>query len=75
MKSKFDNGELTLYLHGRIDSNNAHNVEKEALECVHAHSPKSLVADAENLEYISRGSERHDLPRRQRSDPQGVQER
>lgn len=53
MKSKFDNGELTLYLHGRIDSNNAHYIEKEALECVHAHSPKSLVADAENLDYIS----------------------
>lgn len=53
MKYEFNNGELTLFLQGRIDSNNAHYVEKEILDCVHSHSPKSLVADAEDLEYIS----------------------
>lgn len=53
MKYSFNNGELTLYLQGRIDSNNAPIAEKEMMGIVAENSPSSLVADAENLEYIS----------------------
>lgn len=53
MKYECNNGELTIFLQDRIDSNNAHFVEKEIFDCIGSQAPSSLVADAENLEYIS----------------------
>lgn len=53
MKFAFKDRELTISLQGRIDSGNAHIVEKDLMDCVDAHAPGSLVADAEKLDYIS----------------------
>lgn len=48
-----NNGKLIIELEGRIDSNNAANVEKEILDIVNAHEGMTVVFDAEKLEYIS----------------------
>ena len=53
MDSKFENGQLTVFLKGRIDSTNAAAVETELQETVSQYSLKSLVLDAGALEYIS----------------------
>ena len=53
MKFDFTDGVLTIYMRDRIDSNNAHEVEKEVFDCVAAHQPEAVIADAENLSYIS----------------------
>ena len=53
MNSKFENGQLTVFLKGRIDSTNAAAVEAELQEIVSQNSANSLVLDAEDLEYIS----------------------
>jgi uncharacterized protein (TIGR02172 family) len=44
---------LTLYLEGRIDSNNAFKVEEESLIEVKKHPNADLALDAKYLEYIS----------------------
>ena len=53
MKTNYDNNTLTLYLEGRIDSNNASAVEGEVLAAVDNAPGASVVLDADNLEYIS----------------------
>lgn len=53
MKNTLIDNTLTLYLEGRIDSNNAAQVEQEAMATVAANPGAALVLDAENLEYIS----------------------
>ena len=45
--------QTTIYLEGRIDSNNAAEAEKAILEIVDAQPETSLVLDAGKLEYIS----------------------
>ena len=44
---------LLLRPEGRIDANNAPNVESEIFGCINRNSPKYVVIDAEKLEYIS----------------------
>ncbi len=46
-------GKLMITLEGRIDSNNAADVEKSILEIVNTHEGMTVVFDAEKLEYIS----------------------
>ena len=53
MKTQLDNGKLTIYLEGRIDSNSAPQAERELLAAVDGASGMEPVLDAENLEYIS----------------------
>ena len=53
MNSKFENGQLTIFLEGRVDSSNAAAVEAELMEVISQHTASSLVLDVENLEYIS----------------------
>ena len=52
MKFQKENNEYTIFLEGRIDSNNSPEVEKEILDICFS-SEDDLVLDAENLEYIS----------------------
>ena len=44
---------MTIRLDGRIDSNNAAEVEKDLLEQLSAGAAEDVVIDAEELEYIS----------------------
>jgi len=44
---------MTIKLNGRIDSNNAPQIEKEILDQLQAAEENDLVLDAEGLEYIS----------------------
>ena len=53
MKTSTENNTLTIYLEGRIDTNNAAEVENEIMEAVGANADGNLVIDAEHLEYIS----------------------
>ena len=53
MKHKLENGTLTFYLDGRIDSNNAQATENEINDIRAANPHNALVFDAEKLEYIS----------------------
>ena len=53
MKTSLTDNTLTLFLEGRIDSNNAAQVEQEALSAVAQNPGAELALDAENLEYIS----------------------
>ena len=53
MTKSLDNGVLTLYLEGHIDSSNAHTVESEAMQAVASCRYASLVLDLKALEYIS----------------------
>lgn len=48
-----DNDVLTIKLCGRIDSNNAADVEKEIFDLMEESGAKGVVLDAENTEYIS----------------------
>ncbi len=52
---RFDNTNaiLTIFLQGRIDSNNAANVETEIMDIINGNDHTSLVLDMEELEYIS----------------------
>ena len=53
MKTKQENNRLTIYLEGRIDTNNAAQTERELLDAA-ATAPGATVAlDAGELEYIS----------------------
>ncbi|MBP5648601.1 MAG: anti-sigma factor antagonist [Clostridia bacterium] len=47
------NGEITIALSGRIDSNNARDIESKATAAVPERSSAAVVIDMENLEYIS----------------------
>ena len=53
MNSKFENGPLTIFLQGRIDSSNAAEVEAELTEIISQNGGSTLVIDVEGLEYIS----------------------
>ena len=53
MKTTLIDNTLTLSLEGRIDSNNAAQVEQEALAAVAKNPGAELALDAEKLEYIS----------------------
>ena len=51
--SEVKDGTLTVFLIGRVDSNNAAETESKILEIVDANKDKDLVLDAAELEYIS----------------------
>lgn len=53
MDSKNENGTLTVFLSGRIDSSNADAKEKEISDIRSANAHETLVLDADDLEYIS----------------------
>lgn len=53
MKSENNNGALTVYLEGRIDSSNSAQTDAEITEILSSDTYESLVIDAEKLEYIS----------------------
>ncbi|MBO4839297.1 MAG: phosphotransferase [Lachnospiraceae bacterium] len=53
LKHKFENGHLTLYLRGHIDSANAARTEELADQAIRENSPATLSADCSGLEYIS----------------------
>ncbi len=53
MKTTLDDNILTLYPEGRIDTNNAVQIEKEALTAVEASPGAHIVIDAKDLKYIS----------------------
>lgn len=50
---KNDDGILTIYLAGHIDSNNAGEIEAEITKIVDENKPSNIIIDAANLEYIS----------------------
>lgn len=49
----FEDNEVKVILSGRIDSNNAHEVEGEILRLIEGKENLPMVLDASNLEYIS----------------------
>ncbi len=53
MKSEFTEGAMTFYLEGRIDSNNASEVEQEIMDESPIFESVDLAFDASKLEYIS----------------------
>ena len=53
MKSEFIDGALTFFLEGRIDSNNASEVESEIMDESPIFENVDIAFDAEKLEYIS----------------------
>ena len=53
MKTTLENNNLTIYLDGRVDTNNASAVETELFDIVKANPGTEIVIDAEKLEYIS----------------------
>ena len=53
MNYKIENGKLTIFLDGRIDSSNADAVEKEITALRDKNSHDVLVLDMDDLEYIS----------------------
>ena len=53
MKTTNENNILTVYLDGRIDTNNAPQVEKEIFDAIGQDNEKQVIFDAEKLEYIS----------------------
>lgn len=53
MNSKLENQTLTIFLEGRIDTNNAAEVEKELLDKAASASADNYILDADELVYIS----------------------
>lgn len=53
MKTQLENNTLTLFLDGRIDTNNAAAVQKEIMDAMAAAPDASVTLDAEALQYIS----------------------
>lgn len=53
MEHKTENHILTLIFPERIDTTNANNVEEEINAIIEDSTPKSIIIDAENLEFIS----------------------
>ena len=53
MQTKLENNHLTIYLDGRIDTNNAKAVEDELLAAAAATPGSTVSLDAEDLAYIS----------------------
>ena len=53
MNSKFENGALTIFLEGNVDTSNAEQVGAE-IDAIRAENPDGgLILDLENLKYIS----------------------
>lgn len=48
-----NNGELTIFLEGHIDSNNAHTVQTEIEKILESNSVTALTVDCAELQYIS----------------------
>ena len=53
MKIKSEKGVLTVWLEGRIDSENSEHVEEALLQALREHIPEKMVLDMEKLTYIS----------------------
>ena len=53
MNSKLENGVLTVYLAGRIDTNNANEAQAEIDSIVKANEYEQLVLDFDQLNYLS----------------------
>ena len=53
MKTSFNNNTLTVFLEGRIDTNNAAQTESEIFAAVDSANGADIVIDAEKLDYIS----------------------
>ncbi|MBR5089109.1 MAG: anti-sigma factor antagonist [Ruminiclostridium sp.] len=53
MTISFANNNLTVFLEGRIDTNNSPQIEKEIFDAIGQNKDKELTLDAEKLEYIS----------------------
>ena len=53
MRAEFNNGLLTAFLEGHIDSANSMVMEREIDELLDKYQPEALVLDAISLEYIS----------------------
>ena len=53
MKTELKNNTLTLFLEGRLDSNNAGEIEAELIEAVSQNSGSKIQVDVEKLDYIS----------------------
>ncbi|MBQ3841734.1 MAG: anti-sigma factor antagonist [Ruminiclostridium sp.] len=53
MKTTIENNVLTVYLEGRIDTNNAPQIEKEIFDAIGQDKEKQVTFNAEKLEYIS----------------------
>lgn len=53
MKNILDNGTMTVFLTGHIDSSNAPATEKEIMDILAGSSHTALVLDLKDLEYIS----------------------
>ena len=62
-----ENNTLTLSLEGRIDSNNAPDVEKSLLASAEQHPDSEITLDAQNLQYISSAGLRVLMKLRKRS--------
>ncbi len=52
-ENRFENGILTLFLKGHVDSSNAPQIEEELTEAVKAHPDAEVVLNAASLKYIS----------------------
>ncbi len=52
MEHDFQNEKLTVFLPVRVDSNNAADTENKLLDLVDEYSPKSVVMDAKDMQYI-----------------------
>lgn len=53
MEHQYENGSLRVQLEGRVDSNNAPDLEKELNSLRQSCNPQRLVLECDNLEYIS----------------------
>ena len=53
MKHNFENGTLTLYFEGKINSYNADDVEREIDELLQKNEAKAIRIDMADVEYIS----------------------
>ena len=53
MKTTANDGVLTLYPEGHVDSSNAKQFDQEVMEAMDASSATSVVLDARELNYIS----------------------
>ncbi len=53
MNSKYENEVLTVFLEGKIDSNNAGALESELMDVIAQSGAKEVVIDADQLNYVS----------------------
>ena len=53
MNSRYDNGVLTLFPEGHIDSSNAAKFENEAITELNNYPGAEVILDCDKLEYIS----------------------